>query len=181
MKKLISIIIIVLSLFISGCSNGEWTDPFYLKNLYLNNNEVTSPAYGQLWTENVTTNITLAVANQFYLYTFNVTGLKHLTNLTTKNITITSNGTYLVEMSVSSWSNSASPAETHWHVFVNGIPAEEIAAAATRNLKMQGSTAASGVLYLINGDVVDLRVMSINAGDIVSIDHASLVITRIGV
>ena len=179
MRKL-KVLGLTLLLLLTSCGVGDVTEPIYVPSLYIDNNQTVGPAYGQLWTENVSTSLTITVANHFYRYTFNNTGLSHLANLTTSNITVGANGTYLVSMSASSYSSSATPRETHWHVFKNNIELDEVTAAATRNLGLQGTTSSSGIVALIVGDVIDLRVTSMDAGNIITTDHASLVITRIG-
>lgn len=208
MKKILVGIIIVLPLLIlglTGCSPNDLSSSFYAPNLYPNANNtgnvggntsqwrsgyfqnlyadgapVLPPAYGQLYTENVSSSLTVVTAMTWYVYTFNNIGLNSLTTLNTNSITINSAGTYLVSEQASSSSNSGVSRIDHWHVFINGNNSSMISGAQKLALNQTGVVSSSGIIRLKVGDVIDLRVTSTTNGDVITTDHASLVVTRIG-
>lgn len=176
----------LLLLLLVGCSA---TDPYkgdmYVSgNYYADGEQLVAPAYGQLFNDETGAAITVVNAGTYYLVTGWTVGLAHLTtpNALTSTITIGTkgNGVYLASVNVGAMNNGANRT-AHIGLFVNNVEKTnvdmEILFPTANAIGSMGST---GLVNLAEGDVVDLRVTSSTNGDVVTFNHASLTINRVG-
>ncbi len=174
--------LLLFLLLLTSCAPGDLTTPFYAPVIFVGNNQITSPAYGQLYTDDTPSTVTVIVAGDYYLYKPMSLGMVHLTTLNAINgtITINTSGVYQVSISTSSVSNGVLERTVHWAAFLNGTKIPEVCGQATARFGTESVVSTLGLVALALGNVVDLRVTSATAGDVITVDHASLVVNRVG-
>ena len=143
-------------------------------------------SYAELYENNPAgSTITVVVAGNFYQWVTTTVGQSGPTDLAvpsaaTDDITIGVNGAGLYGVMVISSFNGSNNAVAEVAVHVNGALQPNLQ--ISRKLSAagdEGAVSISGLLVLAAGDVVDLRVSSDGAGDVVIIKHANLTIFSI--
>lgn len=142
-----------------------------------------APAFGQLWEDSAGTVINLATAGVYYQWVSSTVGLSLLTvpSSATDNITVGVGGagTYAVCISTS-YSGSANTS-FHWAAFLDGNEQSNVSNERAIGTGADlGNSASCGLLSLVAGSVVDLRVSANANSKSATVKHASLVVHRVG-
>ena len=138
-------------------------------------------AYGELYEGDAASVIDITTAGDYYQWTTAIDGAYSLTtpSAATDNITIDTAGAgmYVINYNVSF--EGTVNTTYHWHVFVDNVLAPNVGSARKIGASSDvGSTAASGLIALAAGAVVDLRVTSTADATSVTVNHIDLDISR---
>ena len=140
-------------------------------------------AYGQLYTDDTTDNITITTAGTYYQWMGSTAGLYHLTTLSvaSDNITIDSggDGVYRVSINISVTADSNNHL-VHGALFVDGVKVPQVCTEVfLQNAAEQSVISANGLVTLTAGQVLDLRMTGNTDGMVVTISHAQLTASRV--
>lgn len=148
--------------------------------------ELTQTAYGSLYENGAGTVITMTTAGIWYQWITSTVGGQSLLvtesgSAGTNNLTIAAGGDGVYFIAANVITAGANNIQTHWAVCKGGAPLfnvqiERFLTGAT----VRNSAATTGIVRLIAGDVVDLRVSGAANGDATTQYHVGLNIYRIG-
>lgn len=142
-----------------------------------------APAFGQLWEDGAGSVINLATAGVYYQWVSSTAGLSLLTvpSAGADNITVSLGGDGTYNVCISTSYNGSVNTEFHWATFLDGNKQSNVSnkrkIGAAADL---GNTASCGLLSLVAGSVLDLRVTADVNTKSVTVNHASLVVHRVG-
>lgn len=202
-NRFVVVAVLLLLSFLTACEPNDLTSSVYVPNLLPNGNNTgnvgtstdvwqngyftninghgVAAAYGEMWTDATPGgSVTVTVAGTYYTYTPANHGLSQFVTLgpVGETIAVTDNRTYKVSLGASC-TTSHPGATIHWAVLVNGVRHNEVSAEEAFASNVIGTVFATGLIALKFGDVVTMAVTSDFAGDVITINHASLTVNSL--
>lgn len=143
----------------------------------------TRPAYGQLYEDSAGTEIAITTGGTYVKWVSSTAGESSLTTLSTDDDDITIDaggaGMYLVAFHVS-YVGSASEI-FHWAAFVQGSKQDIVSSEIKVGAADMAAQSGIGLVALSVADVVDLRVTSAGDSRTATVNHVSLLLTRVNI
>lgn len=187
MKKILLLAITTL-LFFTGCSpSARLTDDLYVTKIYAEEGQfdqlLFDNAYGSLYEDGAGSNITITTANIFYRWTTSTVGISNLTtpSSTWDKITINAGGGGVYRLSVHlSASSDNNDGLLHLAAFNNGTKLSNVSCEGyILNAAQELSIGITGLVEMVAGDEIDLRVSGSHDGEVITVKHAGISLQRI--